>query len=159
MAVATQSKKLCGNVTLNSYSPAFIAFVKARIDDGASNTEIQQEFDISSPTITAIRKTSLFSKRHVSAIKKGLSDGFAATAALALSSINPQKLENCSAPQLMMVAGVAYDKLRLAEGQSTANISFRDAGLAAIEGSKAAESALQEIAGALELPELPAHDA
>ena len=149
-------EKLSGNVTLSTFSPALITFVKARIEDGATNRELMQEFGISNGTVTAIRKTSMFNRAHVNALKKGLPDAFSSVVASALSSIDPVKLQACSAPQLMMVAGIAYDKLRLASGESTANVSFRDAGTSAIQKGELIEGMLKSIVAGLDIPELPA---
>lgn len=151
----TSKIKLSGNITLSTYSPALLSFIRARLDAGATNREIEHEFGVSHGTVTAIRKSSIFNKSHVEALKSGLSNAFATVAASALSSINPDKLANCSAPQLMMVAGVAYDKLRLAQGESTANISFRDAGSQAINVSRAADDMLSGLASEIGLTALP----
>jgi hypothetical protein len=145
--------KLSGNVTLSTYSPAFIAFVRARIDSGATNDEIQQEFSIAKATVQAIRKTTLFSKGHVAAIKSGLASGFAAVAATALSTINKEKLDACSAPQLAMVAGVAVDKLRLLQGESTQNVSFKDAGANAVDHLSVVEGVLSSLVGSIDTGE------
>lgn len=132
-------------MTLTSFPPAQIAFIRARIDDGAMNSEICQEFGVSHPVVTAIRKSTQFSKRHVDALRKGLPGAFTSIVSSSLSSINPEKLQSCSAPQLMMVAGIAYDKLRLSMDQSTANIAFKDVGTMASEGLQSATEALKTL--------------
>lgn len=55
--------------------------------------------------------------------KKNRADVLASIQEQALSHITPEKLEACSAPQLITVAGIAYDKERLERGQSTQNIA------------------------------------
>lgn len=142
-------RKFTGNVTLTTYAPAQIAFMRARIDEGATNKEIEQEFGVSCHVASAVRKTTLFNSSHVKALKKGLPDAFASVAAASLSAINPKKLEACSAPQLAMVAGVATDKMRLLQGESTANVSFKDAGHAAIQHVDTVAEVLKSMVGSL----------
>ena len=48
----------------------------------------------------------------VRALQKRLPAKFLHVANWSVDNITPEKLENCSAPQLMMVAGIAVDKAR-----------------------------------------------
>lgn len=58
--------------------------------------------------------------------KKSLGNNFYLLADSAVTRAqDPEKLENMSAFQLAGIAGLAYDKARLAEGLSTENISIR----------------------------------
>lgn len=147
--------KLSSDVTLTSFPPALIAFMRTRIEEGATNNELMQEFGVGVNTCTAVRKTTLFSRNHISALKKGLPDAFTAVISASMSAITPAKLEACSAPQLMMVGGIAYDKLRLAQGESTANVSFRDAGTTAIAQSDVVEGLLKSVVAGLNIPDVP----
>ena len=137
--------KLSGGVTLATFPPAMITMMKARIDEGATNSDIQREFGVSECVATAVRKTDRFSPQHLRALKKGLPDAFATIASESLMSINPDDFKACSVPQRLIIAGVAYDKYRLGAGESTQNIALKDVSQNAIEGMQAAENALKSL--------------
>lgn len=150
------AERLAGEVTLSTFPPAMIVFMRSRIDEGATNKEVAHEFGVSERTVTAVRRTTSFNQSHLRALKKGLPDAFTAIVSSSLSAISPDKLSACSAPQLAMVAGVAYDKLRLASGESTQNVSFRDAGSSAIDRADVVEGMLKSLIAGLDMPALPA---
>lgn len=63
---------------------------------------------------------------YVRGTKEMLAARFYQVADMALSFIDPQKLERLDANKLVVAAAIALDKARLLEGQSTENISFRN---------------------------------
>lgn len=110
-----------------------LTLMRARLDAGATHKEVMAEFGVSGNVVSSVRKSQRFSKAHLTALKNNLPNAFAQIAHESLATITPEKLSACSAPQLMMVSGVATDKMRLLSDQSTANISFKDAGAMAVD--------------------------
>lgn len=64
-------------------------------------------------------------KVYVSQTKKLMASRFYQLADMALSHIDPGKLERLDPYKLGVLASIALDKARLIEGQSTENISFK----------------------------------
>ena len=69
-------------------------------------------------TIAAIKNKADYSPTFLDSVKRALPAAFYALAGLAMSKVSADKLEVCSAPQLMMVAGIAVDKARDMEGSN-----------------------------------------
>lgn len=65
--------------------------------------------------------------RNLEPVKKKFAGRFYQKASLALEEVTPEKLKTMSAYQATMIAATLYDKARLADGQSTANLSIQGA--------------------------------
>lgn len=91
---------------------------KALLEANYSNRQIAEELDIGVNTVTAIRNKNLPESTLMESVKKVLPAAFYTLGALAISKVSPEKLDGCSAPQLMMVSGIAIDKARDMEGSN-----------------------------------------
>lgn len=96
--------------------------------DGWSLAQIAEKFGISWQSVQKRLGTIASWVGQISTCepyKKHRADVLATIQHQALGHMTPEKLEACSAPQLMMVAGIAYDKERLERGMSTEIVDTR----------------------------------
>jgi hypothetical protein len=85
---------------------------------GMSYRQIMDDAGVSPNTITAIKRKSIPESQLMDSIKKVLPTAFYALGNMAVMKVTPEKLDACSAPQLMMVAGISVDKARDMEGSN-----------------------------------------
>ena len=93
-------------------------YCRALLETGASLDKVSAECEIGKHTALAIKRNTTYSTVILEKVKAALPTAFYALAGLAMSKVNVEKLDACSAPQLMMVAGVAVDKARDMEGSN-----------------------------------------
>lgn len=93
-------------------------FCKALIESGHTITAAAKLSHISRMVASEINSRSDYEMEAISRIQKRLPAKFYITSDWALSNLTPEKMEACSAPQLMMVAGIAIDKARDMEGSN-----------------------------------------
>lgn len=93
-------------------------YAKALLDTGATIRAVSEECGIGGSTVIAIKRKPDYDVRFLESVKKQLPTAFYALAGLSLSKVSPEKLDACSAPQLMMVSGIAVDKARDMEGSN-----------------------------------------
>lgn len=93
-------------------------YAKALLDTGASISAVAEECSMGNSTVVAIKRKSNYDMGFLETVKKQLPTAFYALAGLSLSKVSPEKLDACSAPQLMMVSGIAVDKARDMEGSN-----------------------------------------
>lgn len=93
-------------------------YAKALLETGATVRAVADECEIGQSTVVAIRRKPDYSANILESAKRMLPTAFYALAGLSMSKVSPDKLDACSAPQLMMVAGIAVDKARDMEGSN-----------------------------------------
>jgi hypothetical protein len=93
-------------------------YARALLDAGASIRAVAEKCDMGDSTVVKIKRKPDFNPNFLEAVKRSLPMAFYALAGLAMSKVSPEKLDACSAPQLMMVAGIAVDKARDMEGSN-----------------------------------------
>lgn len=93
-------------------------YARALLDTGASVRTVAEECSIGNSTVVAIKRKTDYDMRFLDTVKRSLPTAFYALAGLSLSKVSPEKLDACSAPQLMMVSGIAVDKARDMEGSN-----------------------------------------
>lgn len=91
-------------------------YARALLDTGASLQEVCKELEMGTSTVVKIKRKTDLSPTYLEMVKRSLPTAFYALAGLAMSKVSGSKLDQCSAPQLMMVAGIAVDKARDLEG-------------------------------------------
>lgn len=77
-------------------------------------------------TVKEIQRRNTYDLEAIQAIQKRLPGKAYITADWAFDNLTPAKMEACSAPQLMMVAGIAIDKARDLEGLNRPIINVID---------------------------------
>ena len=93
-------------------------YARALLDMGTSTRSVASECSIGLSTVQAIKQKQDYSAQFLEAVKRKLPTAFYALGGLAMSKVTEDKLEACSAPQLMMVSGIAVDKARDMEGNN-----------------------------------------
>ncbi len=93
-------------------------FARALLDTGATIRAVANECSIGQSTVIAIKRKTGYGLPFLESVKKQLPTAFYALSGLAMSKVTPEKLDACSAPQLMMVSGIAVDKARDLEGSN-----------------------------------------
>jgi G:T/U-mismatch repair DNA glycosylase len=93
-------------------------YARALLDMGTSTRSVASECSIGLSTVQAIKQKQDYSDKFLEAVKRKLPTAFYALGGLAMSKVSDEKLDVCSAPQLMMVAGIAVDKARDMEGNN-----------------------------------------
>ena len=93
-------------------------YARALLDMGTSTRSVASECSIGLSTVQAIKQKQDYSEQFLEAVKRKLPTAFYALGGLAMSKVTEDKLEACSAPQLMMVSGIAVDKARDMEGNN-----------------------------------------
>ena len=93
-------------------------YARALFDAGATLDKVADECSIGRATAVAIRRKTDYETSILDRVKRSLPTAFYTLAGLAMSKVSGEKLDNCSAPQLMMVAGIAVDKARDMEGSN-----------------------------------------
>ena len=93
-------------------------YAKALLDMGAGLNAVADECSIGKSTVVAIKRKTDYGTSVLEAAKRSMPAAFYAIAGLSMSKVSPSKLDACSAPQLMMVAGIAVDKARDMEGSN-----------------------------------------
>jgi hypothetical protein len=93
-------------------------YARAMLDSGASIRTVAEECGMGCSTVVAIKRKPDYNMKFLDSVKRMLPTAFYALAGLAMSKVSVDKLEQCSAPQLMMVAGIAVDKARDMEGSN-----------------------------------------
>lgn len=91
-------------------------FVKALLQSGVPVSKATKLAHLSHGVVEEIRRRNTYDLQSISDIQKRLPAKAYITADWAFDNVTPEKLEACSAPQLMMVAGIAIDKARDMEG-------------------------------------------
>jgi hypothetical protein len=92
--------------------------IQGMLAAGMSYRQIQDDADVAPNTIAAIKRKSIPESMLLDSIKKVLPTAFYALSSMAVMKVTPEKLDACSAPQLMMVAGISVDKARDMEGSN-----------------------------------------
>ena len=93
-------------------------YARALLDMGTSTRSVAEECSIGLSTVQAIKHKQDYSEQFLESVKRKLPTAFYALGGLAMSKVSEEKLDACSAPQLMIVAGVAVDKARDMEGSN-----------------------------------------
>ena len=93
-------------------------YARALLDMGTSTRSVASECSIGLSTVQAIKQKQDYSEQFLEAVKRKLPTAFYALGGLAMSKVTEDKLEACSAPQLIMVSGIAVDKARDMEGNN-----------------------------------------
>lgn len=93
-------------------------YAKALLEVGASARAVAEEMHMGQDTVRVIRNKPDYDINFLETVKRALPKAFYAVSGLAMSKVTPEKLDACSAPQLMMVAGIGIDKARDMEGSN-----------------------------------------
>lgn len=109
---------MSGKITLKNTPHQKQVFAKSLLESGFSKSQTAKLSHLSQHTIDEINRRSDYSIEEISKIQKRLPAKFYITSDWALNNLTPEKMESCSAPQLMMVAGIAIDKARDMEGSN-----------------------------------------
>jgi len=104
-------------------------FCKALLETGHSERQAAKLAHLNRDTVAAIAERTTYDIETVRQLQKRLPAKFLHTADWAVSNITPEKMEMCSAPQLMMVAGIAVDKARDMSGDARSTFSVTDVAL------------------------------
>jgi hypothetical protein len=121
-------------------------FCKALIESGHSVSSAAKLTHLSRNTVAEIRDRTDYDLASIQQIQKRLPAKFYITADWAINNLTADKLESCSAPQLMMVAGIAVDKARDMEGNNRPVINIVELSMSmskAISESKARQQAIE----------------
>lgn len=105
-------------VTLTRTPEAKQVYARALFDLGFTIREVTRKAGISNDTAMAIKRRCDYNSDSLEQLKKILPNKFYGLANESLNHLSPEKLEKCSAPQLMMVTGIAIDKARDMEGSN-----------------------------------------
>jgi DNA-binding transcriptional MerR regulator len=120
-------------VNLTRFPELRQAEIKALLEQGYSLKKISQMAKCSLETVIAVKRSNKFDRAIVDAIKDKISGKFYRVADAAVDAITPEKLENATPVQLITTAGIAIDKARLIDGDSTARVEFVGVNDAALE--------------------------
>lgn len=109
---------MTGQITLERTPHLKQVFAKALLDAPIPFTiaRVCKETGLDYRTVKEISRRNDYKIEAIQAIQKRLPAKFYITSDWALDNLTPAKMEACSAPQLMMVAGIAIDKARDMEG-------------------------------------------
>lgn len=113
-------------VTLNRIPAGKAISIRAMLDDGFSYKKIMQELGVCAEVIATVKKSEVLDEDYLERTKSRLTQKYYHLADSTLDFITPEKLESSSAPQLMTVSAIAFDKARLSDGLSTENLTFRN---------------------------------
>jgi hypothetical protein len=91
-------------------------FIRAMLDSKIPWRRIQKIGKVSSGVLLEIARRHDYEIEAVEAVRKRLPLKFYNLADEAMNHVSTEKLAACSAPQLMMVAGISVDKARDMEG-------------------------------------------
>lgn len=92
--------------------------IQGMLNAGMSYRQICDDAEVSTRSVTQIKRRNVPETPLLEHIKKVLPTAFYALSALSMSKVTSEKLDSCSAPQLMMVSGIAVDKARDMEGNN-----------------------------------------
>lgn len=124
-------------------------FAKALLESGSSVRAVRKLTGLSSDVITEINHRSDYNLETIGAIQKRLPAKCYITADWAFNNLTPAKMEACSAPQLMMVAGIAIDKARDMEGSNRPVINIVELSLSVTKALAESRQRLHAIDAAI----------
>lgn len=124
-------------------------FAKALLESAYNITQTAKLTGLNRRTVMEINSRSDYEMEAIARIQKRLPAKFYITSDWALNNLTPEKMEACSAPQLMMVAGIAIDKARDMEGSNRPVINIVELSMSMSKAIAESRSRMQSIDAAL----------